>query len=447
MFNIRPEKRWFEFGDVPLEDSPGFRMNAGGTVRDDASSSDLSTALPGGAMFNVQPERQLPGLHNFRPPEELVTGFRLSADGSMQDTSTPPARLYPDAGGNPFRSFYQPGTKAFTSVGDGSPPPYLAYSPGFSNGLGKVLPLGDGELSGTAVSSLSNAPFFSGRVAGGPPFVAPPPPFPFGRPDPTDEPRPSTTAFSYAANPVVSPLQPAFGASTPEDGSSKANTGLGNNAVLADWPASDGLRSASGQTADPNIVHVGNGDSITPTGNVQIGQPPEKPQSKLKKDPSPGVVVVLPDKSTIPDPQSPTGQLMAPTADLSEVAAAGRRAKEMLDELSVFPPAYLAYLAGTLGWNVGQGGTFDYQRVGNRITGYTHRQQFVKVSNLNVGLFAQQAGLTLEQTLIIAGEFARLRSSNADEKEPYGLNSTQREFITRGYKIGASGMFDQPPAR
>lgn len=136
---------------------------------------------------------------------------------------------------------------------------------------------------------------------------------------------------------------------------------------------------------------------------------------------------------------------MALTADLSDVAAAGRQAKETLDKLSVFPPAYLAYLAGTLGSNVGQGGSFDYQRQGNMITGYTHRQQFVKVSNLNVGLFAQQAGLTLEQTLIIAGEFARLRSSNADEKE--GLNRTQREFITLGYRIGASGMFDRPPVR
>jgi len=134
---------------------------------------------------------------------------------------------------------------------------------------------------------------------------------------------------------------------------------------------------------------------------------------------------------------------MAPTADLSEVAAAGRQAKETLDKLSVFPPAYLAYLAGTLGSNVGQAGRFDYQRQGNIVTGYTHLQQFVKVSNLNVGLFAQQAGLTLDQTLIIAGEFARLRSSNGED----GLNRTQREFITLGYKIGASGMFDRPPAR
>lgn len=365
MFNIRPEKPWFRFGDEPLDVLPGFRMNADGTVRD-ASSGNLSTAffginpgdsaaLPGGTMFNIQPGQNLPGLHNFRPPEERVPGFRMNADGSIRDASTPPARLYPDAGGNPFGPFDQPGTNPFTSVGDGSSSPYLAYSHGFSNGLGKVPTMDEGEPGGTAVSPLSSSPFSSRSDAGGPPFVAPPSPFPSGRPDPGDE-LPSTTSLSYTAHPAVSPLQPVFAAPTPEDGLPRATVGLGNGAVLPEWPASDGPRSAPGQTADPNIVRVGNGDSVTPTGNVQIAQAPEKPQSKLRKDPSPGVVVVLPDKSTIPDPQSPTGQLMAPIADLSEVAAAGRQAKGTLDDLSVFPPAYLAYLAGTLGVNVGHGG-------------------------------------------------------------------------------------------
>jgi hypothetical protein len=133
---------------------------------------------------------------------------------------------------------------------------------------------------------------------------------------------------------------------------------------------------------------------------------------------------------------------MAPVANLSAVAAAGRQSKETLRALGGNPIGVYAYLAATLGLNVGQGGTFDYQRRGNRITGYTQLPQFQKVSNLNVGLFAQQAGLTLEQTLNIAGQFAFWSSRNAKPGEPYGLDPTQLEFITHGYKLGQSGMFD-----
>jgi len=125
-------------------------------------------------------------------------------------------------------------------------------------------------------------------------------------------------------------------------------------------PAFVGPLPAPDRTADPNIVRVADGEAAPADDEVQVAQEQGTKQSKLRKDPSPGVAVVLPDKSTIPDPQSPTGQLMAPAADLSEVAAAGRQAKETLDKLSVFPPAYLAYLAGTLGSNVGQAGRFDY---------------------------------------------------------------------------------------
>ncbi len=274
MFNIRPEKPWFEFGDEPLDDLPGFRMNAGGTIRD-ASPGDLSTAffginpgdsaaLPGGTMFNIQPGQNLPGLHNFRPPEERVPGFRMNADGSIRDASTPPARLYPDAGGNPFGPFDQPGTNPFTSVGDGSLPPYLAYSPRFSNGLGKVPTIDEGEPGGTAVSPLSNSPFFSGSGAGSPPFAAPPSPFPPGGPNPSDVLRPSTTSFSYMANPSAM-SGPSFAASNPREG---VMTAEGH---FADAAAPD-ERLAPAQAADPNIVRarVGDGEQVaqaTPPGS------------------------------------------------------------------------------------------------------------------------------------------------------------------------------------
>jgi hypothetical protein len=208
MFNIRPDGRWFGFNVEPPEDSPGFRMNADSTIRD-ASPGDSSTAflgidpgdsaaLPGGTMFNIRPEQNLPGLHNFRPPQELVPGFRLNADGSIRDASTPPAQLYPSVGGNPFGPFDQFGAKRFTSVGDGSPPPYLAYRPGFSNELGKVPTLDEDKPGDMAGAPISNSPIFSGSGVSGPPFVGSRPSFPSDRPDPDDRQHSSPASWSNA---------------------------------------------------------------------------------------------------------------------------------------------------------------------------------------------------------------------------------------------------------
>ena len=67
--------------------------------------------------------------------------------------------------------------------------------------------------------------------------------------------------------------------------------------------------------------------------------------------------------------------------------------------------------------------------------------QFRHVSNVNVGLFCQQAGLTLDETLLAAGSYARLLSSNAKPAEPHGLDPENTQFTTIGFNIGRSGMF------
>ena len=170
----------------------------------------------------------------------------------------------------------------------------------------------------------------------------------------------------------------------------------------------------------------------------------QAPQSPTPTDILPGEVVVLPDGSTIPDPRSSTGKVMAPTADLSAVAAAGRRTGFMHRAMLINPltaGAAPAWMVANLRANVSHGGTFDYQRRGGQ---FLH--QFTPVSNVNVGLFAQQAGLSLEETLATAGLYARLFSSNAKDSEPYGLDPDQLKYITAGFRIGESGVFGGPAA-
>jgi len=73
------------------------------------------------------------------------------------------------------------------------------------------------------------------------------------------------------------------------------------------------------------------------------------------------------------------------------------------------------------------------------------RPQFRNISNINVGLYGQQAGLSREELLTIAGTFAGAKSNNSNFKEPYGLDPKTRQFIELGYQLGASGKFDKNP--
>ena len=99
------------------------------------------------------------------------------------------------------------------------------------------------------------------------------------------------------------------------------------------------------------------------------------------------------------------------------------------------------FLAAELGLCLSQGGIFDYQRSGNFISGFEHYSDFRDVSNFNVGLFCQQVGLLLEETLKISGKFASLFSGNARPDKPYGLDPRNVEFTEAGFKAGQSGQY------
>jgi hypothetical protein len=103
--------------------------------------------------------------------------------------------------------------------------------------------------------------------------------------------------------------------------------------------------------------------------------------------------------------------------------------------------AALVGLAVGLGVDVGQGGLYDYQRQGNLLTGFTQQPQFRDVSNFNVGLVGQQAGMSLPQLLTVAGGFAQGFSSNYSPSQPYGLAPQTYAWIVTGWTVGNLGYF------
>jgi hypothetical protein len=108
--------------------------------------------------------------------------------------------------------------------------------------------------------------------------------------------------------------------------------------------------------------------------------------------------------------------------------------------------AYVSLMTG-LGTYVGHDCVFNYQRRENHITGFVQLRQYRDVSNFNVGLFCQQAGISLDEALTIAGGYAFLLSGNASPGKPYGLDTETAEFIRRGYQAGSSGAYDAAPQR
>ena len=140
---------------------------------------------------------------------------------------------------------------------------------------------------------------------------------------------------------------------------------------------------------------------------------------------------------------------MSPYADASNVAERGRGTGEtylaVLNNPAMGLEEATAHLVIQLALDLGHGGRFDYQRQGiptlGDWTGWEQSPQFRDVANFNVGLYMQQAGFTLDETLSIAGRFASIRSINRRPELPHRLDPQTAEFIKVGYNAGMKGMF------
>jgi hypothetical protein len=103
------------------------------------------------------------------------------------------------------------------------------------------------------------------------------------------------------------------------------------------------------------------------------------------------------------------------------------------------------FLAISLQRDVGIGGNFDYQREGSLLFGFTQLRHYRNVSNFNVGVYMQQGGFSLDETLRLAGTYARFRSGNWSPSDPYGLDIRTRQFIEIGFRAGQNGAFNRVP--
>jgi hypothetical protein len=168
----------------------------------------------------------------------------------------------------------------------------------------------------------------------------------------------------------------------------------------------------------------------------------------------PGEKLVLSNSKVVVDPKSPTGYVMTPFNDLKSVVAAAKRAKEehpdwdfsttLSNASALMNDKTRAELEAVLRANLGHGGTFDYQRraYAPGKDGFTQLRQFRSISNINVGLFCQQLGLPLSETLALAGYFAVKNSSNRDlTRPPYFLDADTEKYIRTGYDIGKRVLF------
>ena len=180
-----------------------------------------------------------------------------------------------------------------------------------------------------------------------------------------------------------------------------------------------------------------------------VGRPPKTTVADVAERGNVGTFVTLPDGTLPVDSGGNPLHIPSPVSDLRPVAAAGRAAGE---ELAIaLPPddsmAQALFLT-RVGQDLATGGRFDFQRSGGQIDGLLHgfefHKEFVNVSNVNVGLWLQQAGYSLHDTLKLAGTYAAHFSGQTARRTQYGLTTDQEDYITTGWKLGASVAYGPP---
>lgn len=174
------------------------------------------------------------------------------------------------------------------------------------------------------------------------------------------------------------------------------------NPYGGEWTTADVSSLAPLTPADPAIEFV----SYTPVHGL----------------PDDALVVTPADGKPIPDKHSKTKYLMAPPhADFRAVYAAGR-------EIAPLPPLQQYPRAGA---DIGQGGTYDFQRDVPNLKFY---HAYTNASNYAVGVYMAGAGYSLSVTILLAKYYAWEHSANYKVQD-------REKWITRGWEDGNSGRW------
>lgn len=179
----------------------------------------------------------------------------------------------------------------------------------------------------------------------------------------------------------------------------------GNGRASGQWTSGQGVSAR--REASPPVEGRSEGDAAGPVNIVR----------DLPKD---AVVVERRDGSTIDDPASTTGKLMAPPhANFQEVYAARKK-------ISLQWPLQQIEPAGNA---LRQFGTYDFQR--DKATN-TFFKAYIHSANYAVGVYMAGAGYGLSQSLTIAHIYALRNSKNA-------FTYDARAWTTKGWEDAQSG--------
>lgn len=227
--------------------------------------------------------------------------------------------------------------------------------------------------------------------------------------------------------------------------SADGETREGNAALSDARRASDDTQIAQAAPDEPTAT------SAPRRGIAPATEPPSNdPATEKAFQDFEGEHLLLSNGKWVVDPNSPTGYVLTPSNDLKNVVAAARQAKadhpdwKLSDDLALLSKKTRDELEALLRANLGQGGTFDYQRrhYAPGKDGFTQLRQFRSIANINVGLFCQQLGLSLRETLGLAGLYAVKNSNNRNLLNlPYVLDTDTEKYIRIGYEIGEKKLF------
>jgi hypothetical protein len=179
-------------------------------------------------------------------------------------------------------------------------------------------------------------------------------------------------------------------------------------------PAGSGRESGQWTSGD---AAAGGDASALVEGRSAGGAGPITIVPDLPKD---AIVVTRPDGTTIDDPDSPTGKLMAPPrANIQEVYAAGERIANEWPSQQIVP-----------GYNaLHHFGTYDFQR--DEATN-TQFKQYVHASNYAVGVYMAGAGYAKWESVKIAQTYGYFFSSTK-------YDAIAREWTEKGWDDARRG--------